>query len=123
VQGVFSVSSGTSTFYLLGREDAGSWRATDLQLTLLYVRTAYGTVASPVANATGLGSEKVATAGPSAAAFEAERAEARAFGAARIGRELEEMRGRLEELTRRLDATQLAERVRTHVGGAGGVVP
>lgn len=123
VQGVFSVSSGTSTFYLLGREDNGSWRATDLQLTLLYVRTAYGTVASPVANATGLVGEKVAVAGPSPAAIEAEQAEARALGSARLGRELEEMRERLEELTRRLDATRLAERVRANAGGAGGVEP
>ncbi len=49
VQGVFAVPAGTSTFYLLGDEAVGSWRAREMQLTLLFVPTAYGTVASPVA--------------------------------------------------------------------------
>lgn len=124
VQGVFSVSSGTSTFYLLGDEDAGSWRATDMQLTLLYVRTAYGTVASPVANTpAGLVREKVASVGVSPAAVEAERAEARASAAARLERELEQMRAQLEELQRRVEAARQAEQAGTAARGAGRFEP
>jgi len=124
VQGVFSVSSGTSTFYLLGDEDAGSWRATDMQLTLLYVRTAYGTVASPVANTpAGLVREKVASVGVSPAAVEAERAEARASAAARLERELEQMRAQLEELQRRVEAARQAEQAGAAARGAGSFEP
>jgi hypothetical protein len=104
VQGVFSVSSGSSTFYLLGDEDAGSWRATDLQLTLIYVRTAYGTVASPLAGASSR--EEVPSAGLGPAEVQAEQAEALSFDRARLERELGEMRARLDELQRRIGARQ-----------------
>jgi hypothetical protein len=122
VQGVFPVSSGTSTVYLLGNEDAGSWRATDLQLTLIYVRTAYGTVASPAAFSPGASGQGLASTGVSAAAVEMERAEARAFAAARLEREMAEMRARLEAVESRIEATRRAGHA-APPGYAGGFQP
>jgi hypothetical protein len=47
VQGVFPVTAGSTTFYLIGREDAGTCTADNALLTVLYVPTAYGTVTPP----------------------------------------------------------------------------
>ncbi len=44
VQKLFSVSAGSRTFYFLGKEINGNVTATDNTLTLLYFRTAYGSV-------------------------------------------------------------------------------
>jgi hypothetical protein len=47
VQGVFPVTAGSTTFYLIGREDNGTGVADNALLTVLYFPTAYGTVTAP----------------------------------------------------------------------------
>jgi len=49
VHGLFSTSGGLQTLYFLGEEVTGSFSATNLQLTLIYFPTAYGTVVEPAA--------------------------------------------------------------------------
>ena len=44
MHGLFSVAAGLNTFFLLGDEGGGNALARDLQLTLLFVPTSYGTV-------------------------------------------------------------------------------
>ena len=46
---IFPVSAGSNTIYLLGLEISGNLRASDLELSLLFVPTAYGTVDPPAA--------------------------------------------------------------------------
>lgn len=46
VHGLFSVGAGAHTFYLLGDEVSGGMSAAEMQLTLVYFPTAYGTVTS-----------------------------------------------------------------------------
>ena len=48
VQGLFQVSAGTNTFYLLAEESSGVFSATDMQLSLVFVPTDYGTIQEAV---------------------------------------------------------------------------
>lgn len=101
VHGLFSVSAGTHDFYILGDEGGGDIRVSDMQLSLLYIPTAYGTVSPTIASGRPAGHEDDAAASPmTAAEVAAQRAESEAFNAARIQRELDEMRSRLETLER-----------------------
>lgn len=101
VHGLFSVAAGMHTFYILGNEGGGDIRAYDMQLSLLYIPTAYGTVSPTLAGGPSAGREDDATGSPlTAADIAAERAESEAFNTARIERELAEMRARLEALER-----------------------
>lgn len=75
-------SAGTYTFHLLGLQDLGNWRIYDRELTLLFVPTAYGLVSAPAI---------AASSGPDAAAAEA-------ANAARLEREIEELRAQVEAL-------------------------
>lgn len=44
VHGLFSVAAGNNTFFLLAKEFSGSLSAFDMQLTLVFFPTTYGTV-------------------------------------------------------------------------------
>jgi hypothetical protein len=99
---VFSVAGqGSYTYYFLGEEDSGDIRVADVQLTCLYIPTAYGTVepaavdprASNDANAPPRPAINVAT----------QRAESVAANEARIERELAAMRERIAALERELE--------------------
>ena len=107
VHGLFSVSSGTSTFYLVGQEFGGDLSVYDRQLTLIFFPTAYGVVVPTLATAginkgdeggqktLGLTSQDIAT----------EQAEAKAFNQARIEKELAEIQAQrvaLEERVKKL---------------------
>jgi hypothetical protein len=101
VHGLFSVSAGTRNFYILGDEGSGDMRARAMQLSLLYIPTAYGTVSPTLASGRPAGREDDATGSPlNMAEVAAQRLESEAFNAARIERELAEMRARLEALER-----------------------
>ena len=100
--GVFAVTSGANTFYLVGRAStAGSANAFDMNLTTMFFPTAYGTV-TPPAPQTGPSEAQqsaiVTSHGMTAGDLAAERAEAEAFNAARMQRELTEIRRELEQL-------------------------
>jgi hypothetical protein len=101
VHGLFSVSAGTRNFYVLGDEGSGDMSAREMQLSLIYIPTAYGTVSPTLSSGQPTGDEGDATRPPmTAAEVEAQRTESEAFNAARIERELTEMRARLEALER-----------------------
>ncbi|MCK4235900.1 MAG: hypothetical protein KAX38_02195, partial [Candidatus Krumholzibacteria bacterium] len=94
---LFSVTSGAHTFYMLGQENSGSFFAFDVQLTAVFIPTAYGTVSPGLASCHDLsegGTEPALTASDLAA----ERAESIALNNARIEQELEAMRAELEAL-------------------------
>ncbi|HPF35498.1 MAG TPA: hypothetical protein P5571_12140 [Candidatus Krumholzibacteria bacterium] len=102
--GVFPVTAGSSTFYLNGRKNTASVdiQVWDVQLTVLFVPTAYGTVTG-----TGLGTALAGTDqdndapgvdGPSMADLAAERAESEQVVRDRVAAELAAMRDRIAEL-------------------------
>ena len=111
VHGLFSVASaGTYTYYLLGNPSAASqtWTAYDIQLTLLYIPTSYGTVnptAAVAGGASGAVEEVLASVGrpPAEADGASERAESEAANNARIERELAAMRAEIETLKDQLN--------------------
>lgn len=98
---VFSVSAGANTFYFLGREDFGDVRLYDIQLTCLYIPTAYGTV-EPPAVSTGASSDAGAAIRP-AIDVAAQRAASEAANTARMQRELDEMRAELDAVKAKLE--------------------
>ncbi|UCF05527.1 MAG: hypothetical protein JSV33_00380 [bacterium] len=102
VHGLFEVAAaGSYTYYFLGREGAGSLEADQIQFTLLFIPTAYGTI-EPTAMAMSGGSPVPRARGASADNA-AERTESIAFNEARIEREIAEMRARLAELEKAVE--------------------
>jgi hypothetical protein len=100
VHGLFEVASqGSYTFYFLGMEGGGDVDLYDMQLTLLYVPTLYGTV-SPTTVAGGAVPDERAPIrlSISRADLTAEREESAELDRERIERELEDMRERIREL-------------------------
>jgi len=76
VQATLPVSAGPSTFHLLGRENFGTFSVEDVQLTAVFVPTAYGSVSSaPVVHAEVPVSESVPAARRSSQSDAAARAE------------------------------------------------
>lgn len=104
VHGLFQVSSDANTFYFLAKKSGGGFTVYDMQLTLVYFPTAYGTVEPTLAAGQNIPDEDAPTVSrlnhPDAAT---ERAEAEAFNASRIERELAEMRAQLEALKLKLE--------------------
>lgn len=104
VHGLFEVDAGTHTFYFLAEESSGDFGLYDMQLTLLYVPTAYGTVAAtssapggvPDADAPRMTS--VMDADIAAERFESERLDKE-----RIDRELSRLQRDIERLKVILD--------------------
>jgi len=121
--GLFSVGAGAHTFYLLGQKtSAASDDATafDVQLTLVYFATAYGTVTPTIAgnsaaassNAAASANEDVAPrrTGMTPVDLQTEREESIAADRARLERELAEMRTRFDALQKDLEANMRAQR-------------
>jgi hypothetical protein len=108
VHGLFEVSSGTKTFYFLAKKSTGSWTAYDLQLTLLYLPTAHGTV-----EGTRIGVEPNIPDEDAEVVEQLDRpdqlteqAQTEAFVAQRIQKELDEMRAEIEALKHQLEEKQ-----------------
>jgi len=100
-QWMFEVDSvGTHTFYFLGDEVTGDWDVYDRNLTLVYIPSAYGSIASAVAAPPSNPEETTVEAGHALteADIAVERAESEAFNNARIERELAEMRAEIAEI-------------------------
>ena len=98
VHGLFTVSAGANTFYFLGDETSGSLQFSDIQLSIVYVPTAYGTVTPSLTSGDG--------DGMSAAALRfgaSEPREAEAFHRARVEREMATMQAQVDELRRQLE--------------------
>ncbi|KPL18388.1 MAG: hypothetical protein AMJ92_08080 [candidate division Zixibacteria bacterium SM23_81] len=104
VHGLFQVGPGTNTFYFLAQEVSGAFITLDTQLSLVFVPTAYGTVSPTLAVEPSIPDEQAQRDLPlTPADISVEQAEAAAFNAARIGRELAAMRAELESLKREVE--------------------
>lgn len=105
VHGLFSVTSGAHTFYLLADENFGDAHVYDAQLTLAYFPTAYGTVTPTlkpvVQNVPDHGTAATGHA-MTPAEIAAEQAEAEKFNTERMARELMEVKMRMQKLEERL---------------------
>jgi hypothetical protein len=105
-----SVAAGTYTYELQVSQSVGSCRAINSKVTVLYFPTAYGTVARAVATAGGTDPNMMVVQGHSEPTTSpridvaAERAASIEYNEARIRRELEEMKARLELLEATLQA-------------------
>jgi len=104
VHGMFTVSPGSNTFYFLGQEDGGDWTITNMQLSVMYFPTAYGTV-TPTVFARGGGDEPVIGA-MSPGEIRGEQLEAAAFDRNRRDAELAEMRTTMERLSSQVENLQ-----------------
>jgi len=98
VHGTFSVGAGAHTFELVALEFSGNFTARDMQLTVMFFPTAYGTV-TPVALTRGGGTR----APMSPVDIKTEQVEAAAFDRNRRDAELAEVRAELEAMRSRLD--------------------
>ncbi|MFH1107850.1 MAG: hypothetical protein V1790_01440 [Planctomycetota bacterium] len=121
--GLFVVSAGAHTFYLLGEQSSATLAvatAFDSQLTLIYFATAYGTVTSTALSATSTAATiDPAAPGESAAPVRAgrteleialEREESIAANQVRLQSELSEMRVKFDALQKELEETIRAQR-------------
>jgi hypothetical protein len=99
VHGLFTVNAGLNTFYFLGDEGSGSLQISDIQLSIVYVPTAYGTVTSSLTSGDG-----VSAAAPRLGASETREAEA--FHRARVEREMAAMQTQVDELRRQLERVE-----------------
>ena len=117
--GLFSVTAGAHTFYFNAQElSGGSATMFDLQLTLIFFPTAYGSIVSNF-NGGGGGDEFQGKgdpndggpvgAGLTLADIDAERAESMAANQARMQRELDDMRAEVEALRALLAETIAAQ--------------
>jgi len=101
VHGLFSVSEGANTFYLLGDQNStdGTFGAIDTQLTCIYFPTSYGAVSPTERPAPGITDFDTAGAAPlNAAQLNAERNASISENNARIAGELAQMKARIAEL-------------------------
>jgi hypothetical protein len=103
VQSIFEVATaGTHTFYFLGYEFFGNFTCYDRQISLMYFPTAYGTVSS--AGMVGIDTDEINVAGPeiTESFVENQKRESEAANAARLQREMDEMRAEIETLKREM---------------------
>ena len=108
VHGLFQVPLGLSTFYFLADENGGTGSVNDMQLSLVYIGTAYGTVTSTETGKGANSSDEAAPArsGLTPAEVANEQATASVFAAERLQRELERMQAEVAAL--RQQPTQAA---------------
>jgi hypothetical protein len=98
--GLFEVSEGSHTFYFQGIMDTGEMTVWDVQFSLVYVATAYGTVEPLLADGVpDVVEGTLRHRGPlTTAELSAEREEAVTFHLERVERELAEIRAELEAM-------------------------
>jgi hypothetical protein len=99
VQGLFRVTAaGTYTYYMIAEvlSGGGTYSVNDIQLTLVYIPTGYGSV-DPTVAVSGAPKDNESAEGPPINAA-AERAASEAFNAERIQRELAALRAEVEAL-------------------------
>ena len=105
VHSLFEVSSsGTYTYYILGQEITGNFEVTDMQLTLIYIPTAYGMVISTATTSDNTpGGRTPERPVLTQADIAAERIESESFNRDRIEREIARMSEELEALKRKVE--------------------
>ncbi|MDO8631652.1 MAG: hypothetical protein Q7R41_14290, partial [Phycisphaerales bacterium] len=114
--GLFSVSAGAHTFFFVGQKTNASSadaQAFDVQFTLAYFPTAYGTVTPTASSNTAAvldDNDAPLRAALSPSDIQAERAESIAADQARMQRELTEMRVKFDALQKELEETIRAQR-------------
>ncbi len=103
--GLFEVSAGSNTFYLLGRSATASapMFALDKQLSLIYIPTSYGTVTPTLASSALADSDVPTDEGLSAGDISSERVASIEANNTRIEHELAEMRAKIEALQTELE--------------------
>jgi hypothetical protein len=101
---VFAVTSGARTFYVVGQESAGGFEAREMNLSLVYFPTAYGTVDPVLAHAGPDDREAPDRGAMSRAEITAEQADAARFDDDRLRRELDEVEARVAALRSELTA-------------------
>lgn len=92
---------GTYTYYMLGQRMAGTYTCFENQLTLLYIPTAYGGVQPTLASAAGTGEKTIGVA-LTAADVAAQKTVSEAANAARIRKELDELRAEVDAMKAKL---------------------
>ncbi|MBI5869115.1 MAG: hypothetical protein HZB43_12660 [candidate division Zixibacteria bacterium] len=95
---ILTVSAGTHTIYLLGQEVTGNLRVNDLELSLLFVPTAYGTVDPPAISS---GNEYDGNTIPGSAAAPVQ---IESISNSTIQQELEALRAQLNALKAQVEA-------------------
>ena len=114
VHGIFDIGFVGDTFLLIAQKESsdGTIFVYDMQLSLIYIPTAYGTVDTTTTSGNRSVPDEEATEIPAmtSADIAAEQAEAKAASRARVERELIEMRLKLEELEARIEEEN--ERIR-----------
>jgi len=104
VHGVFSVSPGAHTFYLVSEEVSGAAGMSNPQITVLYVPTAYGTVTSTLLARGGvLGDGPARTAPLTAGELEAERVGSIMADQARRDAEWADMQAQMRAMRAEID--------------------
>lgn len=106
VHGLFAVVAGSNTFYFIAQEQAGACTALDLQLSVVFLPTSYGTIVptEPLqAGTAGDDAHAIAAPGVGSAEIAAERREAEALNVARLEREMKAIRDELEVLKQSQD--------------------
>jgi len=106
--GIFSVSAGSNTFYLLARKNAAAvdiqiW---DMQLNCIFFPTSYGTVTPTVADGKDVdqfSGDVPAVSAMTAGDIAAERADSEAADRERMNRELDAMRRQLEDIQKNME--------------------
>lgn len=126
VHGLFQVATGPSTFFFVGDESTGAWSVNDIQLSLLYFPTNYGTVTptlDALVSGDAAGAETLRAASHQASELSAptrggrtteevaaERAKSIADNQLRMEREMAEMQEQLVQLQKELAEVHAAQR-------------
>lgn len=103
---LFPVNAGNNTIYLSGsKNNTTPCTVRDIQLTLVFIPTAYGTIQTPNAGVAGPEpKDAVATRGPlTAGELAAERTESEEFNQLRLATEMRDMQARLVEMQREIE--------------------
>ena len=93
---------GTYTYYMLGQRTAGTYTCYENQLTLVYIPTAYGGVQPTLASAAGTGEKTIGVA-LTAADVAAQKTVSEAANAARVRKELDELRAEVNAMKAKIE--------------------
>jgi hypothetical protein len=107
VHGLFEAYHGSDSFYFLANESSGNFSVYDVQLTVIYFSTAYGTVQPTVASESwNIEDQTGERLPPTEADLAVEQAESETFYRAAVERDLAEIRARVEALEREMEGQQ-----------------
>jgi hypothetical protein len=99
---IFDVTAGSNIFYFLGDENSGSIDVADVQLSLIFIPTSYGTITPPVAG-TEISDDSQVSSPLTPAEVAQRKAQSERDNDVRIQAELDEMKRKIEELQREIE--------------------